>query len=712
MKCNMCNVDNSADSLFCSKCGNRLVAPEQPMQQPVQQPIQPQVVQAPSYQVGGNVQVKEGLFTNGQKAIIIGLLCLLLLLLGYLAFFKKGVKEQEATRTIMIYLEGSSLETDGEIATAELDSIDPSKIDFDKTNILVYTGGTSKWFNFIRNDENAIYKLTKDGYVKLESFPKKNMGDPATLAEFLNYSYDNYKTGHYNLILFNHGSGVLGAIIDDFTKDQLSLQDFQEAFTNSPFKGNNKLDTIIFRTCLNGTVEVASALKSYSKYLISSEEVTWGSKYTNVFGYFINELSPSDNGVEVGKKFIAAYNQNMKDIADINKKYTNREFNEVITYSIVDLSKIDKVTNEFEKYIKGIDASKNFSELSRIRTELYQFAATAEAYDYDTIDMYEFVDKTSGLSSNSADGFKKAFNEAVVYFSTNNDETHGLSIYFPYQGKKNSRAKIINIYKGFNFLRSYNKFISNFEDVRNGATKQSFSFASPNVTNKEEGTVEIQLTDEQANNYLSSTLFLFRRNKEHPNYYDIVYNTNDVTLTDDKKLKSTIGSNLITVEVDGKKERQYIPYIRYKNGDTFKNVISVMAINNKLEVTNKKWILSARLVLERINDKPALTDIEVVSRDNRLEAIKFSLDDFTTYDFMFTSVRLLDENNKLLPNEDWETTPNIEGVEFKQEEGKTLTELVDLQYAPMDKDGEWYMVFAINGINGETNLTDLIKVGE
>ena len=130
----------------------------------------------------------------------------------------------------MIYMSPSNLEYDSGIASADLEAIDGSKVDLDNVNVLVYTGGTKRWKNsYVKNTENAIFKLTKDGFEKIETFDKLNLGDAETLYSFLDYGYKNFKTDEYDLILYNHGAATQGAIIDDFNSDMLTLDEFDKA---------------------------------------------------------------------------------------------------------------------------------------------------------------------------------------------------------------------------------------------------------------------------------------------------------------------------------------------------------------------------------------------------------------------------------------------------------------------------------------------------
>ena len=136
-------------------------------------------------------------------------------------FTKKSNGTNQGTRTIMIYMAGSNLESDAAIATSELDSIKPNEVDLDNINILVYTGGTLKWHNYVNPNENAIYQLTDNGFKKIQTYEKISLGESSTFTNFLNYAYKNFKTDNYDLVIWDHGLGALGAVNDDNFNDFL-----------------------------------------------------------------------------------------------------------------------------------------------------------------------------------------------------------------------------------------------------------------------------------------------------------------------------------------------------------------------------------------------------------------------------------------------------------------------------------------------------------
>ena len=105
--------------------------------------------------------------------------------------------------TIMVYMCGSDLESRSGMATADLNEMLHADIS-DNVNIIVETGGASAWKNnVISSRTNQRYQVTSDGLVLLEdNLGKKQMTDPATLTDFIEYCTDNFDANRYALILW------------------------------------------------------------------------------------------------------------------------------------------------------------------------------------------------------------------------------------------------------------------------------------------------------------------------------------------------------------------------------------------------------------------------------------------------------------------------------------------------------------------------------
>jgi len=275
--------------------------------------------------VGYNLDVKEQKKNKKLKTILfvmIGVLFLLVSLIGICLFNANN----GSTRTFMIYMVGSDLESKSSMGTYELEGIDPQLVDLENVNVVLIAGGTTRWGNnYIDADETSVYQLTNSGFVKVKQQTIKNMGDSYTLSQFINYVTENYKTDEYELLFWNHGGAIMGSEYDELSNnDNLSLQEISQALSETSFNKNNKIETIIFSTCLNGTIENANVFKDYADYFVASEEISISLQYKSDFS-FINEVTPQKTSLDIGKMFINKYKDKMaylKNIYEIrNEEY-------------------------------------------------------------------------------------------------------------------------------------------------------------------------------------------------------------------------------------------------------------------------------------------------------------------------------------------------------------------------------------------------------
>jgi len=640
---------------------------------------------------GASQNKKEEGLTKTQKIIILILLSLVVLLLLVLVFTSNKKEElKDGSHTIMIYMVGSNLESDSGIASSDIASINPEEIDLEKIHVLLYTGGTEEWHNFVSNEENAIYILEEDGFNKIETYDKLNMGDPSTLLEFLNYGYDNYNAQYYDLLFYDHGGAIDGAIYDDFSDDNLSLADMEIALKKSPFNEKNKLETVIFRTCLNGTYEVANLFSDYAKYLVASEEVSVGNSLSDVFK-FINDISLTDTGVEVGEKFINSYENFIEEKISI--------FVDIpVTYSLIDLSKIDSLSEELDKYIAGINLKESYNDIARLRNNLYQYGGDTDIYN--TIDLYNFIIETSSYSSVSNENVLKILDETIIQNNTNLDESHGLSIYFPYKGTEGYKKYFLEVYEDLDVSENYKKFISQFYNTQSSSTTASFNANSNKIETSDSNEIELELTDEQLKTFNSGSYIIFERDEEHPNFYAPIYSANDVVL-DGNILRTNIKNSLIKINTkDGEK---YIEAVKRVNGNT-SNLTAFAILVNPSEgiIYNQRQSVNLHIVDK---DNKLYFDYAISQSTNeRINGSIFDINDYEYVELFKFRYKILDDEGNYTT--DWVGAPEYVGVAVTPDD-------YELKFASLNpNEGEYYCIFKIYDINHNVTFSKLIKVGE
>ena len=97
------------------------------------------------------------------------------------------------TVTVMVYMCATDLESGSGFATADLNEMLYAQ-DSDRLNIVIETGGTSRWRNtVISNTTNQRYRVTSKGLELVQdNLGRRSMVDPATLSDFIQYSKAKY----------------------------------------------------------------------------------------------------------------------------------------------------------------------------------------------------------------------------------------------------------------------------------------------------------------------------------------------------------------------------------------------------------------------------------------------------------------------------------------------------------------------------------------
>lgn len=605
----------------------------------------------------------------------------------------------------MIYVVGANLESKSGLATRDLVDINYNKISRNNVKVLLMAGGSSTWKNdYVNSNETSIYELQKSGFVKVDERSRTSMGDKANLSYFLNYAYKNYKSEKYDLIFWNHGGAVDGSEYDELEDDDnLKLNEMREAFKNSPFDSNNKLEVISFRTCLNATIEVANVYKDYAKYLVASEEVTVGSQFDSALK-FINDIKGSDNGEIFGKKQIETYKETVKTLCkEAQLKDIGDDFCVNLTYSIIDLSKVDDINENFDLFAKDIDLAlnNNYDNISKLRANLSQYAADEETYDM--VDMYDFISSMKKYSKNS-EKVLKTIKNAVLYSASNNNYSHGLSIYFPYNS-----SIFLDDYELISISKNYLTFVNDFYNIKNNKKVYSydtFSSQKGKVANvdKEKADFEVQLTDEQIKNFAKADYLVFVDTKD--GYYKLLYFGKETRL-DGNKLKATVqGKMLRFSDIEYEDENCWITLLEKEVGENYVDVQMTAILYRSIYKSDVAYITV------RIDDKnPNGTIKSIILKNDESDNNKFSVFSNEGVNLKnYVDIMMLNQKYKVLDdsgnfNTNFYNTGNgiYEGLEFPINQFKFIREDFNSEY-------DYYSVFQITDTVGNKYYSNPVKM--
>jgi hypothetical protein len=243
------------------------------------------------------------------------------------------------------------------------------------------------------------YLIEKDQVLHIDPYnpltQQMDSGNPATLISFCEWAIKNYVADEYDLILWNHGTGILepphgkivnpmdlfvfnpathrldldrsigfmdainhlqpsqrGVCWDDTTGNYLSNRKMEIALQTicQNYLGGKKFGIIGFDACLMSMIEVSSFIKKYAHVMVSSEEVELGMgwKYDEVLFPFIKDKL---NTFTFARHIVAAYDRTYQSITnDYTLSAINLDSIQLLEQNIDQVSRI---------LIEGLDKQKN-----------------------------------------------------------------------------------------------------------------------------------------------------------------------------------------------------------------------------------------------------------------------------------------------------------------------------------------------------------------
>jgi len=377
--------------------------------------------------------------------------------------------------TIMIYMNGSDLESEFGAATDDLVEMLESGLDSRNANVLILTGGAKRWMNdAIPETEVIIWELA-DGFLnELESMGKVNMGHPDTLRDFIEFGLDYYPARRYGLIMWDHGGGSIAGFGHDekFNDASLSLLDMQKAFEESGLR-KTKLEFLGFDACLMATVEMAVLAADYAHVMIASEDLEPGDGWDYVFLGALNK-NPHMDGFALGKI-----------ITDTFMDFYGPNSDEILSLSVVDLSRVKPVMNTMGRLMARTEPNASratFRDLATRRANTKTFGEGSPRDNYaDMVDIGDMAIQLMELYPKEAVSVLKALSNCVTYNRHNSDvELYGLSTFYIYGGKSQGEPSL-EIYSDLDMDSRYTEYLHHFFDGLRHSRRHRSSTSSADI---------------------------------------------------------------------------------------------------------------------------------------------------------------------------------------------------------------------------------------
>ncbi len=390
-----------------------------------------------------------------------------------------SVGNDAESATVMIYMNGSDLETQAGEASRDISEMLESGIG-SNANVIIQTMGTKKWQDYgISSKTSQIYRLNSGSLELLEGdLGQLDCTKSKTLSDFIAYGKKNYPADRYVLIFWDHGGGpVYGFGYDEWQDEtaSLTLDEIQAALSDN---SDIIFDIIGMDCCIMANIETCYVLSPFCKYSVLSEdfESSLGWSYTDWMKRL--EDNPGIATPLLGKKIIDSV---------IKANEDDSEEGQSSTMILVNERAVPDLLNKWTVYAySNADAllGKNYSRLHKARGRGFMEALLGEWENdesYVTMDDYYVSDILSivesvGKDDEASDGLRSALKACAAYFGHTSDrnELTGLAVSLPY-GDSSYYNELEKVYSKCGFDREYIDWLKNFVDAEGSGSHYDYS---------------------------------------------------------------------------------------------------------------------------------------------------------------------------------------------------------------------------------------------
>ncbi len=295
-------------------------------------------------------------------------------------------------------------------------------------NIIVAVGSIKKGgivkYYFIEHHEHELPDSLSSPV--LENLGTRDMSDPTTLQQFIEYAVEHYPADHYALLIDDHGGGWRGCCADDQngSGNLMSLNQLKSAIQNA----NVHFDLVIFHACLMGQAEVGYQLKDIADYMVASEFTLPMQSVLNAPEWLDSLVNrPSMSARELSMKIAeAVYN-------------AGQRLQKIVHMAAIDLNYMNALGADI-----GVLGNRIVDNVNGHWDEVRDAWGRTHYTQYDDptfVDIREFINNLKNEPNvgqnpsirNAADNVLNDLNEAVLRTYTNAPglTRGGLTIYFP-----------------------------------------------------------------------------------------------------------------------------------------------------------------------------------------------------------------------------------------------------------------------------------------
>jgi len=354
------------------------------------------------------------------------------------------VEQSQDDQTILIYLCGSDLESNGQTssssaagyASGDITEILKVSGQPDDVNVVIETGGAKCWktTHGINKSYLERYHVANKSLVRDSQETKANMGLTSTLQSFLTWGVQTYPADRISLILWNHGGAMRGVCYDEnYSSDSLTNSEVKTAvantFTSLGRSTSDKFEWIGYDACLMQVQDIAEFNSQYFNYMIASEESEAGAGWD--YDNWIDDAYAKKTTPNILKAICDSFLAEQGSSSDQTLSYLD------LSYMSAYKSAWETMSSTINSMISSYGKSK-FQTLMKT-CQYYGTDSDSEGYSYfgifDAKDVVNKIRATSAFSgaSTQTNAVLTAFTNLVAYSraGTKAGNSYGLCCFFP-----------------------------------------------------------------------------------------------------------------------------------------------------------------------------------------------------------------------------------------------------------------------------------------
>ena len=207
------------------------------------------------------------------------------------------------------------------------------------------------------------YQVTPGGYVDLGISSDADMTDPAVYEALTAQVLQQFPSEHQALFFWSHGGAWQGAMMDDSSNPNsiLSTDDLADAVGRALTTiGDDRVDLVVYDSCLMGELSAASAFSDVARYLLASEE----SVPSHSLDYAdLTAAASSATPADFGSALLGGFMQHATDYGTVD----------TVTMSLVDLdgvAELDAALGELAQAAATLSGTDAIAMMRAVRSTL------------------------------------------------------------------------------------------------------------------------------------------------------------------------------------------------------------------------------------------------------------------------------------------------------------------------------------------------------